>query len=129
MTNKTDEILKLTAPYSNPYQGLDTRMLFVCSAGLLRSATAQNLFAKKGYNTRGCGSGEYALIPLSYNLLAWADYVFFMMEDNKEQARRTFAKDRGARRLVEKGIVLNIPDHFAYNDKELIRLLKERVSL
>ena len=60
MKTKTEEIFELSAPYNNPYQGTDKKLLFVCSAGLLRSATAANLFAKKGYNTRGCGSAEYA---------------------------------------------------------------------
>jgi hypothetical protein len=45
--NKTNEI-KLSCPYNNPYQGEYFKALFVCSAGLLRSATAANLFAKKG---------------------------------------------------------------------------------
>ncbi|HET8686145.1 MAG TPA: hypothetical protein VFM18_05700, partial [Methanosarcina sp.] len=82
METKTESIFKLTAPYSNPYQGNDKRILFVCSAGILRSATAANLFAKKGHNTRCCGSESYALIPFSENLKAWAHKIFFVNEYN-----------------------------------------------
>lgn len=47
----------------NPYQGKDKKVLFVCSAGILRSATAARIYGRK-YNTRCAGTGlDYALIP------------------------------------------------------------------
>src|SRR5665213_1418780 len=116
---KTEEIFELSAPYNNSYQGSDPRILFVCSAGLLRSATGANLFAKKGWNTRNCGTAEYALIPISVNLLAWADKVFFMSEANFNEAIETFAKHEGALNMInKKSVTLGIPDTFEYNQKE-----------
>lgn len=123
-TNLTTEILKLTAPYDNPYQGTDKRLLFVCSAGLLRSATAANLFAKKGYNTRSCGSAPYALIPFSENLKQWADKIFFVNEENYN------AVIQNGFDIENKSIqVLTIPDHFEYNNPDLVKLLEEEVNV
>ena len=51
----TQMIFNSKSPYDNPYQGSDTKVLFVCSAGILRSATAARIYAKK-YNTRAAGS-------------------------------------------------------------------------
>jgi len=128
MQNKTEEIFKLSAPYNNSYQGKDPRVLFVCSAGLLRSATAANLFAKKGWNTRSCGSSEYALIPISKNLIYWADKIYFMKDRNLREALKTFKDEKDVLDLIsKKSLTLNIPDDFEYNNPELIQLLEEKV--
>ena len=68
----TEAMFETSCPYNNPYQGKDKRVLFVCSAGLLRSATAARIYASK-YNTRAAGSANYALVPVSDELIAWAD--------------------------------------------------------
>lgn len=129
MKTKTEEIFELTAPYSNPYQGNDPKLLFVCSAGLLRSATAANLFAKKGNNTRGCGSEEYALIPLSFNLIAWADKIYFVNKQNYESSLYTFREyETILKVLKKKSIVLDIDDCYNYNHPKLIKQLEEQIN-
>ena len=67
---------------NNPYQGNQTRVLCLCSAGLLRSATIADILVKTGkYNVRNAGcSVEYALIPLSTALLQWADKIVVVEE-------------------------------------------------
>ena len=69
---------------ANPYQGNTKKVLTVCSAGLLRSATLQNFLIKEyGYNVRNCGTeGSYALIPISEALVKWADEIVFVSIDN-----------------------------------------------
>ena len=125
--NITDKIFQLNAPYDNPYQGSDKRLLFVCSAGILRSATAANLFAKKGYNTRNCGTHQYALIPLSSNLIYWAHKIYFVNYENYRQAQRTFEGHDYEYNRILKADVLTIPDDYAYNDPELIKHLEEQI--
>lgn len=128
-TTKTNEIFKLSAPYANPFQGTGLRLLFVCSAGLLRSPTGANLFAKKGYNTRSAGSSPYALIPLSANLIAWADAIFFVNEENFLEAIDTFDQhNKFSNELKEKAVVLDIPDNFEYNHPTLVQLLDTEVT-
>lgn len=125
---KTEQLFELSAPYNNPYQGEDKRLLFVCSAGLLRSATGANLYAKKGYNTRNCGTHAYALIPLSVNLIMWAHKIIFVNEENYLHAMKTFAVSDYNEDIQQKGIILNIKDNYEYNHPELIKQLEEQLT-
>lgn len=119
MKTLTSDIFKLTAPYNNPYQGSDKRVLFVCSAGLLRSATCARVFADK-HNTRAAGSSPYALIPVSANLVAWADEIVFVNKENHEETCKNFD-------LSNKNVkVLNIPDQFEHMNPRLIEIIKEQ---
>ena len=103
-------------PYDNEYQGTDKRVLFVCSAGLLRSATAARIYGRK-YNTRCAGTGkEYALIPLSEPLMDWADEIVFVHPRNYDQAGFYF--DLVA--YKDKIRILDIPDEFEHMDPRLI---------
>ena len=108
-----DKIFQLTAPYDNPYQGTRTRILFVCSAGLLRSPTGAAVGTKRGYNTRACGAvQEYALIPLTVNLIEWAEKIVFVNRENKFQALETFANTGYEEDIERKSVTLDIPDKY-----------------
>jgi len=121
---KTQEIFETTAPYSNPNQGSYHRALFVCSAGMLRSATAAVVGASLGMNTRACGSESYALIPLSANLILWADTIYFVNEYNYYGALQQFngyvALDADIRR---KAVIWNIEDVYEYRDPKLMQII------
>lgn len=111
----------------NPYQGDTKKVLTVCSAGLLRSATLQNLLIKKyGYNVRNCGtSTEFALIPISTALITWADEIVFVNGQNFSDIQREWNEDM----IRGKVITLCIPDSFGFNDPDLIKELDEQYSL
>lgn len=119
--NLTNDIFKLTAPYANPYQGSDKRVLSVCSAGLLRSATGARIYAPM-FNTRAAGSSEYALIPVSANLLAWADEVVFVNEDNYKQVCKNFNLEEYNVEVT----ILKIPDVFEHMHPNMIKHFKEQ---
>lgn len=103
---KTDQIFELTCPYSNPYQGNASRILFVCSVGMLRSPTAAAEAIKQGYNARACGScQELALIPITVNLIMWTDKIVFMNEENKFEALQTFFGDIDSTKKLNAGVV------------------------
>lgn len=123
---KTEQIFELTCPYSNPYQGMARRVLFVCSVGLLRSPAAAEIgFSEFGWNTRSCGSDlKCALIPLSANLVAWADDIVFMKGENFHEAVILFSHTEYAEEIREKSRILNINDDF---DRDDIRL-RSRIS-
>jgi predicted protein tyrosine phosphatase len=116
---KTEQIFELTAPYNNPYQGNEPRLLFVCSVGLLRSPTCADAATKLGFNARSCGSDVgMALIPLSVNLIYWADKIIFVNTENKIQAMQYF-EDYDT--LIErKSIVWGVPDDYDRNDPQLV---------
>ena len=106
----------------NKFQGKDKRVLCLCSAGLLRSATIADILVKTGkYNVRNAGcSQEYALIPLSTALLHWADEIIVVKE--WEGVVRSALLDQ---ELLTPVTSLDIPDVYARNDPELVNIIKE----
>ena len=126
---KTDQIFKLTCPYSNPYQGNASRILFVCSVGMLRSPTAAAVAIKQGYNARSCGScQDLALIPLSVNLIMWADKIVFMNEENEFEALQTFFGDIETTKKLNDSVVWDIEDNFDYYNPILQRICAEKLE-
>lgn len=121
----TEEIFELTCPYDNIYQGIRSRYLFVCSAGMLRSPTGAVVATQLGYNARACGSESYALIPISINLVNWAQKIFFVEESNYLQTLETFKRDwLTARMIKEKAVILEIEDQFNYMAPLLVEKFK-----
>lgn len=114
MKSYTEMMAEANSPYRNQFQGSDKRVLFVCSAGILRSATGARIYAHK-YNTRCAGSEAYALIPVTSDLLLWADEVVFVNPENHVSVSRKFDLDRTPHR------VLNIPDSYEHMHPELIK--------
>ena len=108
-------------PINNPYQRQQTfpRFLFVCSAGLLRSPTAAHVAACRGYNTRAAGMEDYALVPVTQQLVDWADKVFCMDKYQRDVLRIHFKAE---------AISLDIPDEFEYRNSELVKLLEEKFN-
>lgn len=129
MTTYTEKIFQLSAPYDNPYQGNEPRWVFVCSAGILRSASAARIAGQFGINARACGSSDYALIPLSVNLIEWAHKIVFMMDDNKYNALRTFEPLDGyyVEQINRKSIVWGIPDLYEYMSDPLVHAIIEKL--
>lgn len=96
------------------------RLVFVCSAGMLRSATGAKAFAARGCNTRACGTHSYALIPLSANLIAWADRIYFAHSENWHKALGVFAGHGDLLAMLQdKSQVCSVPDTYDYDDPEL----------
>jgi predicted protein tyrosine phosphatase len=108
----------------NVYQGDTKKVLTVCSAGLLRSATLQNFLIKEyGYNVRNCGTSEdYALIPISQALCKWADEIVFVSQKNYEAVRQDLIELQ----VTHKCYILDIPDIYKFNDPELVKLCREQ---
>ena len=120
---KNAAIFKTNAPFSNPYQGNSPRWLFVCSAGLLRSPTGAAVAIKNGINARSAGSNSnYALIPVSANLINWAERIIFVNENNYLETLRVFGEFPELTNQVRaKSYIMNIPDVYNYMDSELVR--------
>ena len=108
----------------NASQGTTKKVLTVCSAGLLRSATLAHFLTKEyGYNTRNCGTVEsYALIPISEVLCHWADEIVFVNKENYEMVKYELEEMK----MMSKVKVLNIPDIYNFNDPKLIEICKEQ---
>jgi predicted protein tyrosine phosphatase len=127
---KNAEIFDTTAPYNNYHQGSAPRWLFVCSAGLLRSPTGAALAIRKGLNARSCGSAvDYALIPISANLIMWAEKIVFVTEENYDESLELFKDKQMLHNLLTvRSLVLNIPDQYNFNDPELIIEFEKQID-
>lgn len=126
MTKKTltDVMFEAKSPYNNPYQGRDKRVLFVCSVGMLRSATAARIYAKK-YNTRAAGADQVdALIPVTSELIAWADEIVFVNQYNRDEVDKFFDLENIGK--TKKIKVLDIPDQYPHMDPQLIAAFEEQ---
>lgn len=106
---------------NNPYQGADKKVLFVCSMGILRSATAARIYGRK-YNTRSAGTYDDALIPITPLLVAWANQIVFVNPENYERFRQEYPDD-AVRAEVK---VLNIPDCYEHMHPELVKAFEEQ---
>lgn len=106
------------------------KVLFVCSANLQRSLTAEHYFSKKylhfsftsaGTNHKICA--KEGSTPLQEKHLNWADLVLVM-----EEKHRQIINQHSESRFDERMSVLGIPDEFEYYQTELIELLEEKVA-
>lgn len=111
---------------ANPFQGKDKKVVFVCSMGILRSATAARLYAHK-YNTRSAGTWEgHALIPLTERLIDWADELVFVNDHNYVQTLAKYTGTPVYYLVKDKAKVLDIPDTYEHMHPELVKAFEEQ---
>lgn len=100
------------------------RILFVCSRNRLRSPTAEQVFADwPGVEVASAGTDQDADVPLSAELVVWAELIFVMEPMHRDKLRQRFRAQLSKQRIV----CLNIPDDYAYMQPELVALLKRKV--
>ena len=101
------------------------RVLFVCTANLQRSPTAEKLFNgwKSSWEAKSAGiMPEPGGTALSQELIDWAEFVIVMEPIHSQYIRENFQC------APEKIKVLNIADRYFREDPELIHELKRKVS-
>jgi protein-tyrosine phosphatase len=99
------------------------RILFVCTANIDRSPTAEELLKRVGgFEVKSAGVWFNARRRLTTDLIDWADIIFAMEDHHKEAILILKPEAEG------KVIVLNIPDIYPKNDPELIEILKVKLS-
>lgn len=99
-------------------------ILFICTQNRLRSPTAEQVFADwPGVETASAGLGNDAEVPVSPELLAWADMIFVMEKAHRNRLSAKFARHLHGKRVI----CLDIPDDYDFMDPMLIRLLKQKV--
>lgn len=90
----------------------------------MRSPTAEQVFsAWPGVETASAGLDKSACVPVSPELLEWADTIFVMERTHRTKLSRSFGPYLRSKRII----CLNIPDEYEYMDERLVRLLKEAV--
>lgn len=104
----------------------EMNVLFICRLNRARSLTAEHLYADcENIHVKSAGFHRAARVPVSYELLAWADLVFTMEASHI----RLLSKRYGEQWLYKRQVAcLDIPDHFNYMSKRLCALLVNRVN-
>lgn len=112
------------ANVSNIYQTEAKRVLCVCSAGLLRSPTTANVLHQEyGFNTRAAGIvEEYALIPVDYALVSWANEVVWVEQKVYDAGWEKFKDVLKHKR----NIILAVPDMYEWGDPELKAIISKQ---
>jgi predicted protein tyrosine phosphatase len=101
------------------------KVLFVCEANRLRSPTAETIFSGyPGVEAKSAGVGKGATVPVSAELLDWADLVFVMEKRHRNIIHSRFKEIYQRKRII----CLYIPDEFEFMDPELVQLLEEKVT-
>ena len=104
------------------------KVLCVCAAGLLRSPTIAWVLSNPpfNFNTRSCGAEEdFALIPLTDNLISWADEIVCANQEHLDEVNKRITMDVGDKFLFYKPIIhcLYIEDNYNYKDPYLVKLV------
>lgn len=121
----------------NAYQGNHKKVLTVCSAGCLRSPTAAHILSSDpwNFNTRCVGtSKEYAIVPISDALIAWADIILVMDSDmvkhvNEMQNELASNYDSTFEMDYKQVINLEIEDDYDYRNPELVKIMTEKFKV
>lgn len=110
--------------HSNSYQGDYKRVLTVCSANMLRSPTMAHVLSAEPYNfnTRSAGTSDFALIPVTNDLLMWADEIVCADSEHTTVINKMLQKLDIDKPLIN----LRIPDVYEYRNEGLIDLIKLR---
>ena len=101
------------------------RILFVCTANVDRSRTAEDLYRDDArYEVRSAGTAPFATTPVSRELLRWADRVFVMCE--REDAHATQLRMRFPE-LTTTIVDLDLVDRWPRGDPELVARLRRKL--
>lgn len=100
-------------------------VLFICSQNRLRSPTAEQVFSKRrDIEVASAGTNHDADIPLTHELVAWADIIFVMEKTHRAKLQQKFKTSLKKARVI----CLDIPDDYTFMDSALVGLLEARVS-
>lgn len=104
------------------------KLLFICTANINRSRTAEDLFAGSDkYEVKSAGLIEHRQggQVVSHELVDWADRIFVMDETNGQHRTRLMRMFEMHGKEVN---VLDIPDRYNRGEKFLIKLLKSKLA-
>ena len=100
-------------------------ILFVCTANVDRSPTAEELYrADPRYEVRSAGVAPFATRRVTLDLLLWADRVFVMNEREDGHLTRIRSRFPSAGRPM---VDLDVPDRWHRGDRTLVDLLLQRL--
>ena len=104
------------------------KVLCVCSVNRLRSPTAAEVLSQSpfNFNTRSCGIDlDFAIVPISKNLLHWADEIVCMERHHFIVVLELLDKFKiDGKRILK----LDIEDKFEFRSNELKELIESNYN-
>jgi len=83
-----------------------TKILFVCYANIDRSPTAELMYAyHPDLETKSAGIASFATVPVSAELVNWADVILTMDEEQKQFIKKTFPDIMSNKTIDSLGII------------------------
>ena len=99
-------------------------ILFVCSANVDRSPTAMHLYARTpGIETKSAGISSYATVPITSELIKWAELILCMEDWQLLYIQRKFNDSLSGKVSGN----LDIPDEYPFMHPKLITIIKKRM--
>ncbi len=101
------------------------KILFVCSQNKWRSLTAEKLYEGfSGYQVRSAGTDAGARVRISPGQIGWAELIFVMEKKHLQILKSKYGDQLNCKKVI----CLHIQDDYHYMDRELVDLLKARLS-
>ncbi len=101
------------------------KVLFLCGRNKLRSPTAERIFADRpGLEVASAGLNLAAYMPVSADLIGWANIIFVMEPGQRAKVAKKFRASLKGKRLI----CLNIADKYEYMAAKLVQMLEHRVG-
>jgi predicted protein tyrosine phosphatase len=101
------------------------KFLFICGKNKWRSPTAEQIFSERDdVECASAGLSHDAEVPVTAELVEWADTIFVMEKNHKSKLSAQFKSFLHGKKIV----CLNIPDNYKFMDPKLIELLDRKVT-
>ncbi len=101
------------------------KVLFICGKNRWRSPTAEQIFSEHpGVECASAGLSHDAEVPVSADLVEWADQIFVMEKRHKAKLSAQFKPHLQGKKVV----CLNIPDKYKFMEPALVTLLGNKVT-
>ena len=101
------------------------RLLFICGRNRMRSPTAEARFdGHEQVQTLSAGVNPDADVPVSAELIEWADRIYVMERAHRDNLNARFGEALRGKRVT----CLGIPDRYEYMQPQLIEVLRHKLS-
>lgn len=101
------------------------KVLFVCGKNKWRSPTAEQVFsAHPGIECASAGLSHDAEVPVSAELVEWAELIFVMEKKHRSKLSEQFKPQLRGKQVV----CLDIPDNYKFMEPTLVNLLERKVT-
>ena len=101
------------------------KILFVCSANIDRSPTAEHIYSDRcDLDVKSAGTSDYARTPVSSELIQWADIILCMEKKHKNKIIKIFS-DIAVNKIIDS---LDVPDIYDYMNINLVNMIREKTD-